>query len=493
MKAIKYIFIALVVSLLGACQDDDRPVLQDDFVRFSLFLDNNGNPLVFPQQNANGLEVFSYQLNKRDTLKLPVALSTTKNIQPISLDFEVSINGIQTNQLQILPSSNQLQFSQEKYIDTIYVFPNQRFTAISEAQVVLQLSEISTPDINLGYLRNENDLSTFTIFIENTQPVIYNFENVNYNINDVQNEEFRFFIEFDQLVSFDEIDDFNFFDSEFVNFVCEENPVAEFDFSTELQVFDGLSNRVEVVFRVLEDVGDFGSNLNLKLRQVNSDEFLRQGNSSINFLKEAPTTLERIGDPAANWYDVSNNFHRTFGRAWHFDDDDQECEWQSYQAFTRPVDVAPGSEFDNGQGYHKFKIGFRSIIANPNGNIPGTNPFNLRRYYDGASVMSPAYALEEALEFFPDEDQPDTGVIRIIPRTLQFFVDDDVVNIPMCGSGTYQFNPTLNVWEMYVVLICDETEINGNSLVEKQIFIYSENVSGDPELLDEPCPTYYEF
>lgn len=493
MKAINYLFYLLCCLLLVACQDDDRPVLKESFVRFSLFLDNNGDPLVFPRQTNNGLEVTSYTLTKRDTLKLPVALSTTKELVPTTLQVEAFVNGIASDQIQFLPANQQLQFSASQYIDTLYVLPMQRFNNLGEAFIELELSQISNPTIQLGYPRSSNDLSTFTIYIQNTQPVNYQLEEVDFSIDGVQDEEFRFFIEFDQLVGYDEIASFDFFEAEFLNFVCDENPVAEFEFSLELQAYEGLSDKVEVLFTVLEDVGEFGSNLQLQIRQVASDNFTRSGNTTINFTKEATSVEERIGDPAANWYNVSNNFHRTFGRAWYFDETDGVCDWQSYQAFTRPVEVEPGSEFDNGQGFHRFLIGFRSIIANPNGVIVGTNPFNFRRYYDGASVLSPAYAINEALEFFPDPQQPNSGIIRVIPRNLQFIVDDDVVTIPMCGSGSYQFNDTLNAWEMFIRLICDETEINGNPSVEKQIFIYSENISGDPMLLDEPCSSYFEF
>lgn len=493
MKAIKVTFILILVMFFCSCQEDDRPVLQEEFVRFSLMLDNNGNPLVFPQQSNNALEVFSYTLDKRDTLKLPVVLSTSKNIENLNLDYSVSIDGLETENLLLLPNNNQLNFNNSKFSDTIVIVPQQRFNSITEASIEIELNQISDEDIHLGYPRVQNNLSIFTVFVENTQPIIYQFEDVDYTIEGNQDEEFIFSILFDQLTSFEEISEFDFFDSEFINFVCDANPVSEFDFSVELIPFEGLSNSVKVRFTILEDVGDFESNLNLNLRQVNSEEFIRQGNSTINFTKDANLDETRVGDPAANWYDTNNNFHRTFGRAWYFDEVDGECDWQSYQAFTRPVEVETGSEFDNGEGYHRFRIGFRSIIANPNGDIVGTNPFNFRRYYDGASVFSPAYAINEALEFYPNPNQTNEGIVRVIPRTLQFFVNDETISVPMCGSGNYAFNDSLNAWEMFVTLICDETEINGNPLVEKQIFVYSLNVSGDPENLDEICSPYYEF
>jgi len=65
--------------------------------------------------------------------------------------------------------------------------------------------------------------------------------------------------------------------------------------------------------------------------------------------------------------------------------------------------------------------------------------------------------------------------------------------IPICGSGTYQFNTTENRWEMFVTLIADETSIGGSANAEKEMFIYSENVSDDPPLLNDDCANYFDF
>ena len=164
----------------------------------------------------------------------------------------------------------------------------------------------------------------------------------------------------------------------------------------ELQII--LSYEIEI----LEDITDLPTNLNVRLQEVNDDNLEQIGNNFLSISKDG-VAPDRSGDPAANWYNANDILHRTYGEAWQFDDDDNICDWQSFQSFTRPVDVAPGSQFDNGNGYHRYKIGFRNIISNPNGDVIGTNPFNLRRFYDGPSVLSPAYNQMESLEFFPTD------------------------------------------------------------------------------------------
>ena len=194
----------------------------------------------------------------------------------------------------------------------------------------------------------------------------------------------------------------------------------------------------------------------------------------------------REGNPAANWYNLADSFYRTFGKSWYFNTTDGICKWSSFFAITKPVPVPAGSPFDNGQGYHKYKIGF---VAN---NLPvGTNAFDFNRFYDGTNVSSPAFTIREALEFFPANGNSLTnGVVKVIPQTLIFVrtSNNTSVPLPICGSGNYNFNSVLNRWEMYLEIHCDETAINGNSDVVRAMYIYSNNNnSANPTNLTIPC------
>ncbi len=499
------IYILLLTIMFGftSCEDDKalpETTLEESFVRFSFKLTQNGDILEFPQQTLSAQEVGEYTLQKRDTLKIPVIASSRDELeQSVTADFETvfSSDFIQQN-FEIFPENLQLQFSKTQPSDTIYVLPKTRFENLNQESIRFKLTSVSNPEFSIGYDRSILQLDEFVLNIGNTQPVTYALEEQNFNLNGNAGESVSFDVIFDQLVSQTEIEGLDFLNTEFIQFPCDEGLAAEFQFDINQSSIQGLGKNLSYTLSLTEDAPNFGATLNINLIDVNDPGFERQGNSLI-VATTPQETITRTGDPASNWYNANNIFHRTFGKAWYFDaDDDLACEWADFATFTRPVDVDPGSEFDNGQGYHKYKIGFRNIIANPNGNIIGTNPFNLRRFYNGASALSPAYNQMESIEFFPENgNNPDQGSVRVIAQTLVFLVDENDVevqyNIPVCGSGTYEFNATENRWEMFVTLIADETVIGGSENAEKKVFIYSESVSDDPPLLNEDCANYFEF
>jgi hypothetical protein len=486
-----------------ACEDDKalpETTLEESFVRFSFKLTQNGEILEFPEQTLSAQEVGEYTFEKRDTLKIPVIASSRDNLeQPVTANFETvfSSDFIQQN-FEIFPENLQLQFSKTQPSDTIYVLPGMRFESLNQESIKFNLTSVSNPEFSLGYDRSLLPLDEFILNIANTQPVTYALEEKNFSLNGNSGESVTFDVVFDQLVSQDEIEGLDFLSTAFAQFPCDEGLAAEFEFDISQSGIQGLSKNLTFVLSLNADAPGFGATLNINLNEVNDPGFERFGNTLI-VASTPEEPVMRTGDPASHWYNANNIFHRTFGKAWYFDaDDDLVCEWGDFATFTRPVDVDPGSEFDNGQGFHKYKIGFRNIIANPSGNVIGTNPFNLRRFYNGASALSPAYNQLESIEFFPENgNNPNQGSVRVIAQTLVFLVDENDVevqyNIPVCGSGTYEFNATDNRWEMFVTLIADETAIGGGSNVEKKMFIYSENVSDDPPLLNEDCANYFEF
>jgi hypothetical protein len=486
-----------------SCEDDKalpETTLEESFVRFSFKLTQNGDILEFPQQTLSAQEVGEYTLQKRDTLKIPVIASSRDELeQSVTADFETvfSSDFIQQN-FEIFPENLQLQFSKTQPSDTIYVLPKARFENLNQESIRFRLTAVSNPEFSIGYDRSILQLDEFVLNIGNTQPVTYALEEKNFNLNGNAGESVSFDVIFDQLVGQTEIEGLDFLNTEFIQFPCDEGLAAEFEFDINQSSIQGLGKNLSYTLTLTEEAPNFGATLNINLIDVNDPGFERQGNTLI-VATTPQETITRTGDPASNWYNANNIFHRTFGKAWYFDsDNDLECEWADFATFTRPVDVDPGSEFDNGQGYHKYKIGFRNIIANPSGNVIGTNPFNFRRFYNGASTLSPAYNQLESIEFFPENgNNPDQGSVRVIAQTLVFLVDENDVevqyNIPVCGSGTYEFNAAENRWEMFVTLIADETAIGGSDNAEKKMFIYSENVSEDPPLLNEDCANYFEF
>ena len=496
MKVIKGILIFLIL-VNWSCDEEALPetILNQSFVRFSFQVNQNNEVLEFPEQSSRALELSEYTLDKRDTLKIPVIASISnllKEILTVNFETEFSSEFINTN-FDVFPNSNLLQFTEDIPSDTIVVVPKTRFDNNLQESINFKLTSSSNPDFILGYPRETLKLDEFQINIAGTQPINYSLEEVNFNLNGQSGESLTFDVVFDQLVSEVDVENLDFISTEFVQFSCDEGLLSEFQFELTRQPITELKQKMTYTLSLTESAQDFGTTLNIILNEVDNDNFNRKGNNLLS-ITTADQPIVRSGDPASHWYNISDIFHRTYGKAWYFDSTDQACDWQNYQSFTRPVEVEPGSEFDNGQGFHRYKIGFRNIITNPGGNTIGTNPFNFRRYYDGASVLSPAYNQIESIEFFPENgDNPLQGSVKVISQTLVFILDDTQINVPICGSGTYEFNASENRWEIFLTIVADESEINGNNEVEKQMFIYTENILEDPNNINKDCSVYIEF
>jgi hypothetical protein len=70
--------------------------------------------------------------------------------------------------------------------------------------------------------------------------------------------------------------------------------------------------------------------------------------------------------------------------------------------------------------------------------------------------------------------------VKVSIQNLEFIVDDQIINIPVCGSGTYSFDAANDRWEIILSIITDESQLNGNPNAEKFLYIYTEDVNEDP-------------
>ena len=487
MKAIRCIYLLLIAVAFSSCGEDDvnaESSLEESFVRFS-FKTNTGNePLEFPENIPAAQEKTQYEWNKRDTLKLPVTFSTPDQInEAIVVDFTTDLININSSEIDIFTENDQLLFTDQQLTDTIYILPQMRYESANNRSINFELTKANA-DIHLGYPQENDRLRSFELILGKTDIVEYQLTPASINIDGELNEIVHFDVVFDQLIDLQSAENLEFITTDFIQSACQEDALVEFDFDLQRINMMGLSDKITYELEVLEEIADLPTNLNVRLQEVNNDNFEQIGNNLLSISKDGVAPV-RSGDPAANWYNASDILHRTYGEAWSLDDDDGICDWQSFQSFTRPVDVAAGSQFDNGNGYHRYKIGFRNIISNPNGDIIGTNPFNLRRFYDGPSVLSPAYNQMESLEFFPTDDN--SGTVKVVQQTLTFITDSGQVNIPMCGNGNYSYNAAEDRWEMFLTLITDNSSIGGDDQATKFMYIYTEPINEDLEPLDFPC------
>jgi len=487
MKVIRCIYLLVILLAFSSCEEDDvnaESTLDRSFVRFSFKTNTANEPLEFPENIPTAQERTQYEWNKRDTLKIPIILSPEDELnEEVIVDYTTNLTNLTAAEVDVFTDNESLIFNNQQLTDTIYVLPQERYHTENNRSISFELTN-SNADIHLGYPQENDRLRSFELTLGKTDLIEYRLTPASINIDGALNETVRFDVVFDQLIDLQSVENLEFITTDFIQSACQEDALVEFDFNLQRLSNSGLSNKITYELKVLEDITDLPTNLNVRLQEVNNDNFEQIGNNLLSINKDG-VAPDRSGDPAANWYNATNILHRTYGEAWSFDDDDGICDWQSFQSFTRPVHVSPGSEFDNGNGYHRYKIGFRNIISNPNGDIIGTNPFNLRRFYDGPSLLSPAYNQMESLEFFPTDGN--SGTVQVVQQTLTFITDSGQVNIPMCGNGTYTYNPAEDRWEMFLTLITDNSSIGGDEQALKYLYIYTQTINDNLEPLDFPC------
>ncbi len=482
MKDIKKLFIAfaLLLAFLGCTKDVDLSINENNFVRFGLLLDKNGEILEYPTALSSILETATYTHSSTKIIKIPVVLTSNLKAVPVDVFYEVQTEGT-FNDFTTSPV-NKVTIPVGKLIDTLRITINSRWQGVGTNKIKVKITRTSDPSINIGWNNSNQKMNQVTIILANLTQTKYYFEQNLYNLTGVLNEELLIPIKFSQPVTNAMIGNFNFIQPQFVALSACDGSNANYNYTlTRMPFVDGAS-KIFYKFKVISTT-QFASNLKLTLNAGLTD-FIPSNTTTTNLKKDE--LILREGNPAANWYNLADSFYRTFGKSWYFNTTDGICKWSSFFAITKPVPVPAGSPFDNGQGYHKYKIGF---VAN---NLPvGTNAFDFNRFYDGTNVSSPAFTIREALEFFPANGNSLTnGVVKVIPQTLIFVrtSNNTSVPLPICGSGNYNFNSVLNRWEMYLEIHCDETAINGNSDVVRAMYIYSNNNnSANPTNLTIPC------
>ena len=481
MKDIKIFFgiFLIIISLFGCTKHEQDFSENYNFVRFGLILNANNIPLEFPQVRADFQEVDLYKTDRISDIKIPIVMSTLLQNSPTDIFYSVSTTG-DFSDFTVSPI-NKITLPAGRLTDTIRIRFNSRWITPDANQIKFKITSTSNPDLKIGWNNANKKLDELTIVLGNLDVRKYSFRQNLYSIVGQANEEVLIPIQFSQPVSNASIGSFNFINAQFSAISLCNASNNNFQFTLTREPFVDGATVVNYKLKLLQNLTQ-ASNLILTLNSgLANYQTAGLTTTAIRFDSNAS-----LGNPAGNWYSTTDPLYRTFGKAWYFNTTDNLCRWQNFFAFTKPVAVPANSLYNNGQGFHRLKIGF---VSN---NLPiGTNPFDFVRFYNGASVESPAFTIPEAIEFFPSNGNSTTnGTVKIIPQVLTFIrlSNDSAVQVPICGSGTYNFNPIINRWEMFLEIRCDETAINGNNNVVRSMYLYSNNNNNaNPANLTTSC------
>ncbi|WP_124979792.1 hypothetical protein [Nonlabens xiamenensis] len=493
MKAIKYLICVLLMLFISCDRDDDRAYTNEDgrFVRFYLQTDRNNQPLEAPQIDLGAIALNVFEKDDIKQLKIPVALTSAPLSEPVQINFNTIADNL--NGFEINPAS-QLSFEGSQLVDTIFVSLNERYDPSLNPQLKFELISSSDPNINLGTPNEQLPLDELTINFVDYQLTYELATPSRVDLAGTNGEEVQINIAFPNGFIDSEVDPFSLLSETQSNFIYQLTPLP-----------NDANDEISFKFQVGQDFTDNDLLYKTGLILNEIPGYSRTGNPVINLLRDPITPRERSVNTAANFYDVSNPFYRTFGVNWMDFNEDGLCEWRDFNAFTVPVIVSaddPNAILGDDMGtadpsddiyYHAFRLGFESPVSNT------TNPFNLRRWFTNESSnpdISSGLNIVPALEFYPENGNSNTmGTVQVLDQTIQIgttATNGGIIEfITISGSGTYQeISP--GVFEIILEFNATNSRLFGGTRTAFY-HIYNTNTFTDPPLLTESCFTPLEL
>ncbi|GAA4888623.1 hypothetical protein GCM10023311_10710 [Flaviramulus aquimarinus] len=489
MKAIKLFTLLGLLIILSCSNNDDNKLFSangEPFIRFFLVVDSNNNVLEFPEVDGRFVAISNYEKSNLRTLKIPVVMSSSKLVKNTTATFETNITG--DIGLEISPQET-LNFTPEKLVDTIYVNVNSDYDITQTQKLKLKLTNVSDPSINIGIQNSLEPNNELTVDFVELDFLEYTFEENRIEVSGEQGEVVEFNVNFPFGVIPEEIDDNAIF--EFLN---------GFDYTiTRIGVND---NRTSIAYALTlnENIQNDEILYQSIITLIDTENYSATGNNILQIVKPIKIERDINANPATNFYNLADSFHRTYGEHWNDFNNDGICVWQFFFAFSYPVVVDAdnpnailyddlGTEDTTDDIYHHaFQVGFRSTRSTTT-----TNSFNLKRYFTNESTSfanSPGFDVFPAIEFFPENGTSTTnGTVLIIPQFLKITgSNDNSYNIAIAGAGTYQeISPGL--FEITMELKLTNDALFGGTITS-EYRLYNNNSYTEPDpLTTNTCVT----
>lgn len=474
MKATKLLFLLALALILG-CTDDDLSNQQNQdlpaSLRFNFLVNNNQEPLEYPEVSGSFLPVATYENTSLRTLKIPVVLSASELKETVTATYSVN-SDLPDTAYEVQPE--ELQFTAAQPTDTIEVRFNQRWS-IGES-LAFNLTGVSDPSIQLGALNDATvgDRFEVTLGAVNTT---YQFNTSRIDLTGTLGETVDFRVEFPNGYIEDEIDEAALFS--FLN---------GFDYTLE-RTEQG-TDFIQYSLTISEDLSASDVNFQTIISLQEQAAYSISGNANLLVIKPIQTDRDLATNPASHFYDTSNQYYLVRGENWMDHDNDGVCSWRAWTAFAVPVEVDadhPNAILGSDNAtpdpsddiyYDAYRMGFRSPLAGRT-----TNPFNLQRWFDNEATdasASPGFNIDAAIEFYPENGTSTTqGSVAVIPQFLTISNrDGELFELAISGSGSYR-QVSEDLWEMQLELRVTNDVLYGGT-VTSEYYIYSDRGYEDP-------------
>jgi len=487
MKGIKHILFFGVLMSVFTCTTDESKVYNNSdgrFVRFLVVTNSNNEILEFPETRAIAPTTSNYEKRDLKTLKIPVALTSEPFEDTVTVNYEIASSGIEN--FEIFPV-NAVSFTSERLVDTIFINFNERWDSTLNPEIQLRLTQSSDPNIAIGMPNSNAQNNEFNLFFEELPELTYGFETPN-QVEIIGNE--------GEVVNFSVTFPNGYLATELDGITLIEEVSSGFAYSLEQLPLED-SDQIDYQVTLNESINIDELEFVLQFSLIDLDNFVATGSNTFTIKKPVIVPRDIDLNTASNFYDVSNSFYRTFGINWMDFNEDNNCEWRDFNAFTVPVvvkannpnailfdDMGTSDESDDIY-HHAFRIGF---VSPTSGNT--TSPFNLKRWFNNESTSeenSPGFNIAEALEFFPENGSSSTnGLVQVIEQDLIISgTSGNSYVIGISGSGTY-FENNSGIFEIELELNAFNQELFGGTRTS-QYRIYNSQDFMDPELLTIDC------
>lgn len=482
-----------ILLVLCSCDRPEREVYENAdgrFVRFNLQIDKNGKQVQFGEVNPAADVVSFYEQKTVETLAIPVTITSETLQERVEVTFSVDTVG-GYDAFAVEPADGVLAFEGNILTDTIFIDYLSRWEGDGDSQIVLELETVSDDSIMIGHPNSVEKNDKLTISLEELNlryylPVMNTIE-----ILGEAGEEVLLVVSFPDGLFPDELEEVDLL----------VNTSADFIFSLERLPFDADSREIVYRFTLGEPLDEDLFMFRAEFTLAALDVYLLSGNSKLTVVKPVLVERDNALNTAANFYDVSNSLYRTYGENWMDFNEDDTCEWVSFNAFTYPVEVASNHPHavladDGGNDdpaddvyHHAFRIGFNSPNA---GNT--TNSFNMKRWFNNESndgEYSSGFNVTQALEFFPDDGTSAvSGVVKVVPQDLLIStrIETDVYRsytIAIEGEGEY-VEIADGVFEITLELRATNAELFGGTRTALYK-IWNTNDYADPVDIGEEC------
>lgn len=483
MIRIKIACLVFTAVLFTSCSKDDYKLgtQVDPHIRFHFLVKSDNTPVEYPTVNGSLVPQSSYVNSSVKTLKVPVALTAYNLKNTITASFS-AVSSIGDNQSFTVNPVNELLFNGSKLTDTIAVSFNKRWT--TNQSITLKLETISDPEIHIGNLNTEYPNDTFKIDLV---PITtnYTFPVNQFVVKGEAGETIDFKVNFPN----------GFFPSE-----IEKASIFKFQngFEYALTRDDFGDNRSSITYHLtlLKDIQNKDARYESKITLVNSPNYNATGNLTLTVVKPIKSTRDIQAYPASKFIDPTNAFYLTYGEHWF--NNNGNCSWQTFNAFTFPIIVAKdhenailysdkGTANPNDDVYHDaFKIGFN--VASGTNTV---NSFGLKRWFSNESnsaAISPGFNITSALEFFPANGNSKTqGTVLVIPQDITIGSSaTNTYQIAISGEGTYK-EISNGLFEISFELKLTNDKLFGGT-VATQYRMYNNRIYTKPAPLSISCP-----